>query len=239
MSELNVDVRFEQAAAHYKDSYDIHLNTLKDRNILFSCLLLCYALFLINVEKTSLVQELVSYALSSNNNLCLALSPFLPVLLWVSLMGITVRYFQLCLQVEKQYSYLHSLESELNAFYSASTIFTCSAFFTREGKHYLKDYPMFSDWMWFLYTAILPFSLVAASIHRIGVDLHKLGMTYQGFACLISYLVLVIACFSYISKIHPSIGSMIKKYFTTWWSPILLQLIVFALIAGLSSSVYK
>lgn len=233
MPELSVDVRFEQAAAHYKDSCDIHLGTLKDRNVLFSSLLLCYALFLINIEKTSLVQELVNYAFSSNSNLCLVLSPFLPVLLWVSLMGITIRYFQLCLQVEKQYSYLHILEAELNAFYSASAIFT------REGEHYLKDYPMFSDWMWFLYTSILPVSLIAASIHRIGVDLHKLGFTYQGFTCFIAYLVLVIACFSYISKIHPSVGSAVKKYFAAWWSPILVQLIVFALIAGLSTSFYK
>lgn len=236
MSDLGIDARFEQAASHYKDSYEVHLITIKDRNALFNSLLLCFAFFLINIDKTSLIQEVASHLLSSNTKLCSVLSPFLPVLLWVSLMGITVRYFQLCLQVEKQYSYLHGLEAELNAFYSRAVSFTSSIIFTREGKHYLSDYPMFSNWMWFLYTAILPFSLIAASIHRIGLDLHKLGFTYLGIACFVSYLVLVIACFSYISKIHESFGSKIKKYFSAWWLAILIQAIIFTLIAVASAA---
>lgn len=223
--EIPKEARLENLAAHYKDSYEIHLTAHGERNRLFYCLLICFALFLISAKETSLSQEIFKLFLTPSEKFCEVIAPFMPVLLWISLMGISVRYFQLCLQVEKQYDYLHALEKELNSYYPESEAFT------REGKAYLNDYPMFSNWMWLSYTVFLPATLMLASIYRIGLDINKLGYNYLGLSCLLAYLILEIACFSYLSKIHKTLGEKIEK---SWKIALSIQLLAFLILAGIA-----
>ena len=132
-NSLSTEARFNTLASHYKDTFDIHILTLKDRNRLFFCLLIILAVFVVQFQNYSFVQEICTEILKKRTGTSVDFSKFIPVLLWLLLMGVSLRYFQINLQIERQYSYLHSLESELNANY------TNSVAFTREGKSYLSQ----------------------------------------------------------------------------------------------------
>lgn len=76
------------------------------------------------------------------------------------LLGVTLRYCQVALLLERQYRYIHELETALSVEFPSPA-------FTREGKAYLADYPLFSTWAHYLYTAIFPLWLAVLVFYRI------------------------------------------------------------------------
>jgi hypothetical protein len=84
---------------------------------------------------------------------------YLRSLIWFLLLGVSVRYCQAALFMERQYKYLHSLEDQLASHFN-------NAAFTREGKAYLTNYPVFSNWAHYLYTLVFPVLLIAVIIVR-------------------------------------------------------------------------
>jgi hypothetical protein len=75
--------------------------------------------------------------------------------LWVFMFGISTKYYQVVGIIERQYDYIHALELQLEKFYKNTPVFS------REGKFYLNKYPIFSKWMWFLYTVAFPLLMLA------------------------------------------------------------------------------
>lgn len=65
-------------------------------------------------------------------------------LVWFALLYVAIRYFQNVINIEKQYNYTHQLENELAKQYDGKA-------FTREGKAYLNNYAIFSDWVHIVY----------------------------------------------------------------------------------------
>lgn len=86
---------------------------------------------------------------------------FLGSIIWFALLVTVVRYTQVVVYIERQYSYIHRVEKELNKHYDNEIVFT------REGKSYLKKYPKFSDWVWVLYMIIFPAVLAVIILAKI------------------------------------------------------------------------
>jgi len=74
---------------------------------------------------------------------------------WTLLLVFTLRYCQSTINIERQYKYLHKLEEKI------STILD-DEIYCREGKAYLNNYPLFSNWVWFFYTILFPIIVIAA-----------------------------------------------------------------------------
>ena len=72
-------------------------------------------------------------------------------LLWFLLLGLTIRYGQAALAVERLYIYLKELESVLSAEVGAG--------FRREGAAYQEYDPLFMTWAHYLYTLVFPILL--------------------------------------------------------------------------------
>jgi hypothetical protein len=76
--------------------------------------------------------------------------------------------------------------------------------FTREGKSYLNQYPLFSSWVWFIYTILFPifiiFSVIMRCISEIG-EMQSTEMVNQiiDYFC---YLVIIISSILYILRLH-------------------------------------
>ena len=81
--------------------------------------------------------------------------------LWFLLLGLTVRYCQAALGIERQYTYVHQLEATLARHVGSG--------FRREGEAYLSDYPAFLIWAHYLYSLVFPVLLAVVAI----------GWTYQ------------------------------------------------------------
>jgi hypothetical protein len=77
-------------------------------------------------------------------------------LLWLLLLGLTIRYGQAALGVERLYIYLHDLEDALAAQVPGA--------FRREGKAYAEYNPPFMTWAHWLYTIIFPVLLACVVV---------------------------------------------------------------------------
>ena len=81
--------------------------------------------------------------------------------LWFLLLGLTVRYCQAALGIERQYTYVHQLEATLARHVGSG--------FTREGEAYLSDYPVFLTWAHYLYSLVFPVLLVVCPRNDLAV----------------------------------------------------------------------
>jgi hypothetical protein len=136
-------VKFNNLCSHYKDTYEIHRESVRQRDRLFSGLLFVLALFAI--QSFSPVMVAASVKAYVNNFAGIQLGNSMAVIstvLWFALFGLSTKYFQTVVEIERQYGYIHSLEEELNYVYAESIAFT------REGRSYLKEYPLFANWVW-------------------------------------------------------------------------------------------
>ena len=60
----------------------------------------------------------------------------LEAILWFALFAGLIRYYQTSIFINKQYKYLHHLEDQFSKYFGEDVL-------TREGKSYLKKYPLF------------------------------------------------------------------------------------------------
>ncbi|HSH56039.1 MAG TPA: hypothetical protein VK983_04405 [Candidatus Limnocylindrales bacterium] len=78
---------------------------------------------------------------------------FIGSLVWAGVLFTSISYFQAVINLEKIYNYSHRLEEELSQHYGGKA-------FTREGKSYLENYPIYSEWLHIIYRYIFPVLLV-------------------------------------------------------------------------------
>lgn len=140
---------------HYKDSFSHLRNYIKQRDKYFLyCIILLALVFLNTILPHDF--ELISKAylekkigLKDLNNLKL-LNSFL----LFCMLSISIKYFQVNLLIERQYSYIHHVEKRLSFKLNEFNIF-------REGKSYLSNYPIFGSIVHRIYTIGFPILLIA------------------------------------------------------------------------------
>ena len=203
------EAKFNNLCSHYKDTFDIHSSTIKRRDTLFYGLLVILAVFSLQLSSVEAVANIVNEYIAKisgikvGNNL-----DFISTLLWFSLLGFSTRYFQVVLEIERQYGYLHGLEKELNVHYPNSIVFT------REGKTYLSKYPLFSNWVWLLYTFFFPCLVISSVIFRITNQISRMeSIGYNQIIDFICYLIIGTSSILYIYKLHEKkILNLTKKF---------------------------
>ncbi len=194
------EVKFNNLCSHYKDTFDIHRATIKQRDMLFYGLLVILAVFTLQLSSSEMVVNVVNDYINKSIGIKLGNNAdFVTTLLWLLLLGFSTRYFQIVLEIERQYGYLHALEEELNGVYSESKAFT------REGISYLRNYPLFSNWVWLLYTIFFPILIIFCVIVRINSEIESMKAIEVNqiidFTC---YLVVGTSSILYIYRLHES-----------------------------------
>lgn len=193
---MDQDLKFNNLCSHYKDVCDVHRESIKQRNKLFYRLLSVFALFAVQSSASKLVASIVcAYLKISDAQLQSGgEASIIPTLLWFALLGFSMRYFQIQVEIEKQYEYLHALENDINSFY------TGSAAFTKEGKAYLNEYPLFSNWICFLYTMVFPVLLLLTAGTQIYNEIKATtpNWSVDSLCCAI----IIISTILYFFKIH-------------------------------------
>jgi len=201
------DIEFNNLCSHYKDTYEIHLGSIKQRDTLFYALLVILALFSLQVSSTDLVNSALSGYINKQLEISIDKNPNLfGALLWLLLFGFSHRYYQTVIQIERQYHYIHHREEIIGGRYAGTRAFT------REGKSYHGEYPLFSNWIWFLYTLAFPLIILLCISIRIHGELENyeaVGLALvPGF---ISYLLVGTSTILYIGKLH---GLALRKLLT-------------------------
>jgi len=189
---------FNNLCSHYKDTYEIHLASIKQRDTLFYALLVILAFFSLQVTSADIVNGALSnyvnkeYSIANDKS-----SNLFGAMLWLLLFGISSRYYQVVIQIERQYDYIHHLEELLTQKYPGSRAFT------REGKSYLEKYPLFSNWVWILYTVAFPFIILLSITLRIWGEVARFDVLGLGLAiCFTCYLLVGTSTILYLGKLH-------------------------------------
>ena len=183
---------------HYKETCSIVRDSIKfrDRLMLFVIITLAFFSFqsFFPITSNQVVSELLTFKLGLNLQFNFA---FLGSIIWFLLLIFVLRYFQTAVYIERQYKYIHNLEEQLNKEFKEDII-------TREGKSYLSKYPLFSDWMCFLYTIFFPILLFLITLLKIISELiNSHGVISVNIVIdTIIFLILSISIFLYVKMLH-------------------------------------
>jgi hypothetical protein len=150
------DAKLAILSDHYKDSQSAIEQNVKNRDRSFFFILVLFGVmafqFFSPEQSSSVLAQLVDKQLGVNANLSLN---YLGSVVWFGLFAVIIRYYQIVINLEKQYNYIHDIEEELAKEYDGKA-------FTREGKSYLKNYPKFSEWLHIVYRIVFPILLLVS-----------------------------------------------------------------------------
>ncbi len=122
---------------------------------------------------------------------------FIGSVIWFGLLALSIRYFQTVICIEGQYTYIHKMEEELSKYYPNTICFT------REGKDYLKNYPLFSKWSHFLYRFLFPVLLIIVVVVKIIGEWLQVRNFYSiPIIDSIIALAMVLSTYFYMKTIH-------------------------------------
>ncbi len=206
------EAKFNNLCSHYKDSYDAHLVTVKQRDTLFYMLLIIMAIFSLQSISIDSTNEALSQVFKQYIGISLDKgSSVLSTLIWFALFGFTTRYYQVVIQIEGQYNYLHKLEETLNGYYKDQISFT------REGKSYSKNTSSyFSEWIYRLYTWIFPVLILLLICLKIFVEFTSILplSCILSISCILSlsnilislifFVIVLISTILYLVRLHSS-----------------------------------
>ena len=164
---LSEETKVEVLHAHYVDTFTQIRNALAQRDRLFAYIVFAVSVMLLQVvapeDTDTAIGKLVLEKLSLSGTFSLGV---IGTILWFVLLGFVIRYFQTVIYIERQYEYIHALEELLAANYDGIA-------FTREGKSYLSDYPLFSKWTWAVYTIAFPLLLVLVLAVKLATEFYR------------------------------------------------------------------
>lgn len=153
MTRITEDTKLEVLNDHYKETVVEFKRTGASRDTNFLVVLALLGVMAFQFVSPSQSQSVLNKVINSQLGADATLSVSLVgSLVWATLLFASIRYFQAVINLEKQYNYSHDLEELLSKRYKGKA-------FTREGKSYLKDYPIFSMWVHFIYRTLFPLLL--------------------------------------------------------------------------------
>lgn len=143
----------------------------------------------------SLIKDKIGVSLGLNYSL---ISTAILLLLFWNLL----KYFQLCLNIDKQYDYIHKLEDKLNYLSGDELI-------TREGYHYLNQYPLLSAVIHRIYNFFLPMGIIFSIILKMFVIPFQ-DFDFLSIVNIFIQILIILICFLYLLFIYRDISFVYK-----------------------------
>lgn len=154
----------------------------------------------------SLLSQIITKKLGIDATLSIS---FIGSLVWAGILFTSISYFQSVINLEKMYNYSHRLEEELTKRYGGTV-------FTREGKSYLENYPIYSEWLHLIYRYIFPVLLVLVLGAKIIAE--KKTRNHAALPMVIDWLVYIMVVVSVALYVY-SIWKAEKDEATTLKAP--------------------
>lgn len=148
---------------HYKDTIEETKKQESRRNKLFLIILIhIFVLFLVSYKPESMC-NVISDLLMEKWKMGFYFSiNIIQIVIMISMLYCVIRYYQINIQINRIYPYIHTIENELSKQISKN--------FTREGKNYLKEYPKTQNIVYFCYKYIFPVFYIIALIYRVIIN---------------------------------------------------------------------
>lgn len=197
-SKPSTDEKLKILYDHYKDSFANAKEFLDRRDRIFYVLLVVLGLTVIQITLPIETINIASELLSNYVGLKVTVGTELAnSVLWFALLSLLVRYYQSVVYIQRLYPYIHKLEERLSSLLEEKDIIS------REGKYYLKDYPLFSKWSWQLYTIFLPLLIITLTGWKVINDFSISSALSIGLVinCII-FLAIVVSTSLYLLLLH-------------------------------------
>lgn len=138
----------------------------------------------------SLLSQIITKKLGIDATLSIS---FIGSLVWAGILFTSISYFQSVINLEKLYNYSHRLEEELSQHYGGKV-------FTREGKSYLEDYPIYSEWLHVIYRYIFPVLLIVILAAKVIAE--QKTQNYSTLPLLIDWLIFIMTVLSAVLYVY-------------------------------------
>jgi len=159
---------------HYKESFLYIREREKQRDRLFLFVIALIGVLFLEIQYSSVFSTILGNVKLEFVKLNLSVMPisvFLSVT-WTYLFIVVLKYCQLSINIERQYSYLHRLENKISTFFEDKDIYC------REGKAYLDKYPLFSELVWIFYIILFPIIVMLSAGLIIYFEWNKIEAPY-------------------------------------------------------------
>lgn len=179
---------------HYKETCIICREQVKRRNSEFVKMYLFLMLvFVISTESSGFFYFLNSYTLTTYNISITFSTNIVSTFIWILLLYYTLNYYRSCINLERQYSYVHLLEGSINSILHEENKKINFLDINRESKSYLNNYPKALDISNNIYKIFLP--LIYIGIIGVGIRqiLLEINWTYSNLNIL-KLVQILIAC---------------------------------------------
>ncbi|WP_222433411.1 TIR domain-containing protein [Rummeliibacillus suwonensis] len=206
------ELKFSTLYDHYKETISYLKSDLikRDRVTLYIFLLLI-SYFLVELKPldsvllaNKWVEKKVGFELNINYNILITA-------LLLLLLNFAIKYFQICMNIERQYKYIHTLENSLNTFSGSKLI-------TREGYSYLEEYPLLSALIHRIYYFLLPIGIIFAMGIKV-FSILKNGLDFVSIINVLLSLLIILCTILYLLFVYRDIGNVkllnenVKKLF--------------------------
>lgn len=191
---------------HYKETDELRRNaqSKRDKSFLCVCILEAFSFFLLIKPKEALAIFLDGINNQWEISISLGLG-ILQTLLWILTIYATIQYIQSVLYVERSYQYQNKLEKELSQ--------EIRKVISREGDHYIENYPMISNFIDLFYKMFCPIlCLVINSVHiyKEWIQIPKVNLRLVCDTVL--YAALFVILWFYFFEIHSKITNWCKMH---------------------------
>jgi hypothetical protein len=154
------DIKLNILHDHYKESFSYICDREKQRDCLFLFIIALIGILFLEIQYAEIFPNIFKSINLESFNLNLSTIPIFVFLsiTWTYLFVLILKYCQIAIGIEKQYEYLHILEKKI------SNIFNDKEIYSREGRAYLKNYPIFSRCVVTVYYHLIYDSLLVLGV---------------------------------------------------------------------------
>jgi hypothetical protein len=203
------DKQLEILHDHYKETFLRLREAEASRDRLFLWLIGLFALLSLEIGYPTAIEGALGKLsiAGGEGELDLRALP-LPALLnttWVVALTVGLRYCQISVLVNRQYPYLHTLEETISPEVGGGDLYQ------REGKVYLREYPLLLDVAWYAYVILFPLIVLFATLGLMIWEL--IWASYPLYHRLFDVIVaLALTCFFFLYRMQPALASQWRKW---------------------------
>ncbi|ABS41760.1 TIR domain-containing protein [Clostridium botulinum] len=209
---INDELKYSTLYDHYKETISYLKTDLTKRDkitwILLGLLVLYFLVEFKPIDSINVANKLIKSKTGSSIivNYDILVTGMLLLILFS-----TMKYFQMCLYIERQYNYIYDLENKLNAISDEKLI-------TREGYSYLQEYPLLSALIHRIYNLFLPLSIIISmfiKVHRLFKSQISITIIFNiaiGIGCISIVCLYLLFAYRHV-KFIKFINECVKKLF--------------------------
>jgi hypothetical protein len=175
---------------HFKDTFEIQKSNIQKRNYLTIICLCLIALLSFQISNPNETTEISAELIKKNIGNIKIDFKYINNILTFSLLWTVITYYQINLQIEKLFNYIHTIEEKLSKDLKLPE-------FSREGKSYLSNYPFLLTFVDTIYKLGFPLALIFVSIIKFITEMKQYNEPFKNghfwFDIIIIFSIIIVS----------------------------------------------